>query len=144
MLARPLLMLAIVLLPLAALAEEPAAEAADRITFTVTGLKSDKGTLRCGLFPEDSWMENSVGSADAKVENARAVCEFEDLPAGTYGINAYHDKNDNGRLDVGFMRIPKEDYAASNNARSSFGPPKIEDARFVYEGGLLELSAKIR
>ena len=63
---------------------------------------------------------------------------------GTYGISSYHDKNDNGRMDLGAMRIPKEAYAASNDARGSFGPPKFEDAKFTYEGGLLELSAEIR
>ncbi len=41
------------------------------------------------------------------------------------------------------MRIPKEAYAASNNARGSFGPPKFKDARFDYPGGLLELSAEM-
>ena len=72
------------------------------------------------------------------------MCEFTDVPAGTYGISSYHDKNDNGRMDRGVMRIPKEDHATSNDARGSFGPPEFEDARFDYEGGLLELSAEIR
>ena len=116
----------------------------DLVRFTVSGIANDKGTLRCGLFPEDSWLGKSVLSANAAIEDGRAVCEFQDVPAGTYGISSYHDKNDNGKMDLGFMRIPKEDYAASNNARGSFGPPKFEDARFDYESGLLELEAEIK
>lgn len=139
-----LLIFALVLLPAAATAEEAAEEPTEGILFTVTGFKNDKGSLRCGLFPADSWLGTSVQSASAEIEDSRAVCKFENVPPGTYGISSYHDKNDNGRMDLGVMRIPKEDYAASNGARGSFGPPKFEDARFDYEGGLLELSAEVR
>ena len=117
---------------------------ADRIVFTVTGFKNDRGCLRCGLFPAESWLDASVLSVDAEIRDARAVCVFSGVPAGTYGISSYHDKNDNGKMDLGMMRIPKEDYAASNGAKGSFGPPKFEDARFTYEGGLLELASEIR
>lgn len=143
-LSRLLLILPFLLSPCAALADEAAEEPADRILFTVTGFKNDQGSLRCGLFPEDGWLDASVLSTVAEIDGARAVCEFEDVPAGTYGISSYHDRNDNGRMDLGRMRMPKEDYAASNDARGSFGPPKFEDARFDYRGGLLELSAEIR
>ena len=126
-------------------AEEAAAEApADRILFIVTGFKNDKGHLQCGLFAEDDWLGTAVRSVKAEIEDARAVCEFSGVPAGTYGISSYHDKNDNGKMDLGLMRIPKEAYAASNGARGSFGPPKFEDAGFSYEGGLLELASEIR
>lgn len=139
-----LLILLILLLPFNAVAEEATDEPADRIVFTVTGFKNDKGSLSCGLFPEDGWLDKSVLSVSAKIKDARAVCEFEGVPPGIYGISSYHDKNDNGKLDLGFMRIPKEDFAASNDARGSFGPPKFEDAKFTYEGAFLELSAKIQ
>ena len=128
----------------AAAEESTAAESEDRIVFTVTGFKNDKGRLRCGLFPEDGWLDVSVRSVDAAIEDGRAVCEFTDVTPGTYGISSYHDKNDNGKMDLGMMRIPKEDYAASGGARGSFGPPKFADAGFAYEGGRLELSSEIR
>ena len=115
-----------------------------RILFIVTGFRNDKGRLRCGLFSEAGWLDVSVRSVAAEIEDARGVCEFTGVPAGTYGISSYHDKNDNGRMDLGVMRIPKEAYAASNDARGSFGPPAFADARFIYEGGLLELAADIR
>lgn len=129
--------------------EEPAEEVAalpagDRISFTVTGFKNDRGRLRCGLFAEEGWLDAALRSVDAEIDDARAVCEFSGVPAGTYGISSYHDKNDNGEMDLGLMRIPKEDHAASNGARGSFGPPKWADAAFVYEGGLLELAAEIK
>ncbi len=141
---RLLLLLILLGPPVAARAEEAPEEKTDRILFTVTGIKNDKGTLRCGLFAEDSWLDTSVSSVAAEIVDSRAVCKFEDVPPGTYGISSYHDKNDNGRMDRGPMRIPKEDYATSNDARGSFGPPKFADAAFTYEGGLLELSAKMR
>ena len=146
MTSRTLLLLALLLSPAVVPAAEEAvgAESDDRIVFTVTGFKNDKGRLRCALFHEDGWLDVSVRSIDAEIEDGRAVCEFPGVPAGTYGISSYHDKNDNGKMDLGVMRIPKEDYAASGGARGSFGPPKFADAGFTYEGGRLELSSEIR
>ncbi len=142
--SRLLLLLTILMLPAAAMAEESADEANDRIVFTVTGFKNDKGMLRCALFDETNWLGSSVRSVAAEIIDSRAVCEIESVPPGTYGISSYHDKNDNGRMERGAMGIPKEAYATSNDARGSFGPPKFEDAAFTYDGGRLELSAEMR
>ncbi len=113
----------------------------DEIRFRVTGLRSDEGALVCGLFPRESWLKTGSPGEDDRIEGGEATCLFKDVPAGTYGISAYHDENGNGKLDSNFFRIPKEGTAASNDARGKMGPPKFEDARFVYEGGVLELEA---
>jgi uncharacterized protein (DUF2141 family) len=33
-------------------------------------------------------------------------------------------------LDTNFIGIPKENFACSNNAKGTMGPPKYEDAKF--------------
>jgi uncharacterized protein (DUF2141 family) len=49
-------------------------------------------------------------------------------------VACFHDENDNGKLDTGFLGIPKEGTTASNQASRAFGPPRFEDARFTFSG----------
>ncbi len=115
------------------------------IRFRVTGLRGDDGTLACGLFVEENWLRaGAVDGEGGAIVEGEAVCRFRGVAPGTWAISAYHDENDNGRLDTGFMRIPKEGTAASNNAYRKFGPPRYRDAKFEYRGGVLELEAEMR
>lgn len=125
--------------PAAAVAGEPG------IRFEVTGLRSDDGVVECGLFVEENWLRaGAVPGKGGEIREGVAVCFFPGVEPGTYAISTYHDENANGRLDTGFMRIPKEGTAASNNAFRKFGPPRYRDARFDYDGGVLELEAEMR
>ena len=57
-------------------------------------------------------------------------------------IGYYIEANENEKLDNNFIGIPKEEYAFSNNARSTFGPPNFESASFTldsYRKLLMEL-----
>ena len=115
------------------------------IHIRVTGLRSDDGHLVCGLFVEENWLRaGAVSGEGGEIDNGVAVCRFPDVEPGTYAISTFHDENDDGRLDTGFMRIPKEGTAASNNAYRRFGPPRYRDAKFDYDGGVLELEAEMR
>jgi len=49
------------------------------------------------------------------------------LKPGAYAIAAYHDENDNQKLDKAFTGIPTENYGFSNNARGMFGPPSLKE-----------------
>ena len=126
--------------------EEPATvEETPGIRIKVTGLRNDEGLLACGLFVEENWLRAGATPGEGgEIEAGVAVCVFRDVEPGTYAISTFHDENGDGRLDTGFMRIPKEGTAASNNAYRRFGPPRYRDAKFDYDGGLLELQAEMR
>ena len=122
-----------------AAAEEPV------IRIRVTGLRSGDGRLACGLFVEGNWLRTgAVDGEGGEIADGVAVCRFHGIEPGAYAISTFHDENGDGRLDTGFMRIPKEGTAASNNAFRKFGPPRYRDARFDYDGGVLELEAEMR
>jgi uncharacterized protein (DUF2141 family) len=69
---------------------------------------------------------------------------FNKVHAGTYGLSAFHDQNENGKLDTNFLGMPIEDYCASNNARGVFGPPSFDDAKFTFRGGTKKLEAHLK
>jgi len=106
-------------------------------------LRSDKGVVRCGLFTESGWLKAPVRSAVAGIRAGVALCVFKDVAKGSYGISAFHDENNNGKLDTNLIGLPSEDYCASRDARSSFGPPRFADAKFSYQGGLKRLAARM-
>jgi uncharacterized protein (DUF2141 family) len=109
-----------------------------------TRLREQGGVVRCGLFRKASWLKSPVATATARADAATALCVFEKIPPGVYGLSAFHDKNKNGKLDTNLLGIPSEDYGASNNARGTFGPPSFEDAKFAYRGGTVRLEAALR
>ncbi len=68
------------------------------------------------------------------VENKKATIRYTDLSAGSYAVEAFHDQNNNGKLDTNPFGIPKEPYGFSNNVRGSFGPPDFELTLFQVSG----------
>jgi hypothetical protein len=48
------------------------------------------------------------------------------------------------KVDQGFLGIPKEGIAFSNDARATLGPPKWSSARFATNGGTTEQRIKMR
>jgi len=60
----------------------------------------------------------------------------------SFAISVIHDVNGNGKLDTNLFRIPKEPYGFTNNAGTTFGPPKFEAAAIVFNSN--EQSVEIR
>ena len=77
------------------------AEASDRISVPVSGLRNDDGVVRCGLyagaaaFPKAG--EESRGVI-AKIKGGQATCVFSGLKPGTYAVAAFHAAARNSRL----------------------------------------------
>ncbi len=109
-----------------------------------TRLREQGGLVRCGLFRKAGWLKTPVATATARADAPTVLCVFERIPPGVYALSAFHDKNNNGKLDTNLLSMPIEDYGASNNARGTFGPPSFEDAKFAYRGGRARLEASLR
>ena len=105
-----------------------------KLTVAVSGLKSNTGIVKVGLYNSDgTFLKTTYKSITSEIKNNEVVVTFDNLPAGEYAITTCHDENNNGKLDKNMMGIPSEDYAASNNAKGFMGPPVYKDAKFVIE-----------
>jgi uncharacterized protein (DUF2141 family) len=101
------------------------------INVEVNGLKNNKGQVMIGIYnSEKTFLEKTFRGDVALIKKNKATATFANMPAGEYAISVFHDENSNGKLDVNFMGIPKEEYAASNGAKGFMGPPKYIDAKF--------------
>jgi uncharacterized protein (DUF2141 family) len=101
------------------------------LTVSVSGLKSNTGMVKVGLYNSDStFLKSTYKSITSEIKNNGATVTFVGIPKGDYGISTYQDENSNGKLDKNMIGIPSEDFACSNNAKGFMGPPKYEDAKF--------------
>jgi len=109
--------------------------AQNTIEVKIINFASDKGVAQIGLFNTETSFLNKVYKAKGvKIKDQKAVAIFSDIPDGTYAISVFQDKNEDKKLNT-FLGIPTENYAASNNAPSKFGPPKWKDAKFEVRNG---------
>lgn len=105
----------------------------------VEGLKDDKGKLHASIYASEEGFptkpEKALRHVDVPIVAGKARVVFEGLPPGGYAVAAYHDENGDGKLDTGFLGIPTEGLASSNDAKGFMGPPSFEKARVEIAPG---------
>jgi len=102
------------------------------LTVEVSGAGTNKGQAIFDLFnSKDNFLDQPILSQTLQINSqGRARFVIADLPAGNYAFSVIHDEDSNGELKTGFLGIPKEKVAVSNNVVPRFGPPKYRDAEF--------------
>jgi len=136
---RLLLLHTVLLICFAGSAQTSTLSSTGTLIVVVNGFHNNNGNATVELFnQEDAFpktSEKAVGIIRAKIENNKAVAEFENIPKGEYAVSVYHDENNNKKMDTNIFGIPKEGVGASNDAKGHFGPPKYKDAKFTFPGG---------
>ena len=107
---------------------------ANDLLVIVSGLRSQDGNVHIALYDDPDRFPDSDGmifKVEVPIVNGMARHKFIDLEPRRYAVAVYHDENDNDQFDQGFLGIPLEDYAFSNNAPVFLGPPSYVDAAFA-------------
>jgi len=122
------------------------AAVAGEVRIRVHGAQSAEGKVRLALFRGQAAFEAGQPLAGvfvpAKPEGVDIV--LIDLPADTYAISTFHDRNDNTELDRNLVGMPVEVFGFSNDARGTFGPPSFEKMSFVVGDAPLALEIHLR
>jgi uncharacterized protein (DUF2141 family) len=109
---------------------------ADDVTIALQGVKKATGSIvLCLWSKEEGFPDCESGKAVKRIvvpANATSA-RFDNVPAGTYAISAFHDANGNGKLDSNFLGLPLEAVGMSNNPKLN-GPPRFKPARFKLAG----------
>lgn len=104
------------------------------LTVQTSGFSSSHGSVSIAIFREIDefpvYGKQFIGKVVA-IDGKTTRVIFNDLPTGKYAIAAYHDKNNNKKLDKNQLGIPQENYGFSNNARRMFSAPSFEEACFI-------------
>lgn len=103
------------------------------VTVEFSGMKSDTGALFVAVYNnKKSFLKKRYKESVITITDKKAIATFE-LLEGEFAISAFHDVNDNKKMDTRIFGIPKEPIGTSNNAKGMFGPPKFKDAKFKVD-----------
>ncbi|MEM6857204.1 MAG: DUF2141 domain-containing protein [Pseudomonadota bacterium] len=108
-------------------------EAGQPVSVRFTGIVPETGTLWISLCTREEVPKIMQGGCaqSAKIPAKEgAQHTFNPEAPGVYVISAYHDDNDNGRLDFDEQGIPFEAIGNSRNAVGEFGPPSFDQTKF--------------
>lgn len=127
------------------------------LRITIEGVTVASGSMRIALFDKEDQYKNfdarnaeaQQGQAFRKVavkvkKSGKLVYEFKDVPAGSYAIAAFHDKDGNQQLGASVIGLPNEPYGFSRDARGTFGAPKFQDAVIKFDESNTSFSFKIK
>ena len=120
---------------------------AGELRVSVGGVQNHSGKLRVALYKtpdgfatkEGRFLEVVVPATPGTIE---AV--FANVPAGVYGLAAFHDANDNVEFDKNFIGYPQEGFGFGNDAPVFLGPPDFSDATVKVDGGIKRVSLTLR
>src|SRR5262245_7057441 len=132
--------------PALAAATAASAQSAGRLSVAVDGVRSESGSVCCGLYSSaDGFREpgREMRGAVAHIKDGRATCVFQGIPAGTYAVAVFHAEHNEAQIETGLFGKPKQGYGFSNNPSSMFGPPNFSSAAFEYKGGNLTLPVQL-
>jgi uncharacterized protein (DUF2141 family) len=110
------------------------------LTIEINDLRNSNGQILLEFTNEKG--EKITGIAQNITDN-KCVIVVNNLKQGKYAFKYFHDENKNENLNVNWMKIPKEGYGFSNNAKGTFGPPPFEKTIFeIKEDKILKCVTK--
>ena len=120
-----------------------AAQAAT-VDVLVGGVRNTRGHVHVEVCPEALFLKDCslIGRAPARVGSVWV--RVRNVPAGDYAVQAYHDENDNEKVDRGLFGIPKEGIAFSNDAPLHRSGPRFDEARFHVSEPETHIEIKLR
>lgn len=103
-------------------------------------LGAETGQVMIALFDSQAAYDGGrpvrVAALPVSGREARAV--FDALPAGEYGMKAFHDIDGDGQMNANPFGMPTEPFAFSNNAVGNMGPAGWDRARFTVSGATVQ------
>ena len=103
----------------------------------ISNLQNKSGKLFIGWYSSKETFsgKNPDFKKEVEVHNLSEISiPFDDIPDGRYGISLFLDENNNGKMDLNFLGIPKEKYGFSNNVYPATRAANFEEAAFEVQG----------
>lgn len=121
------------------------AQAAGTVTFQIDNVRSSRGMVLAAVCPKDKFLkEDCAYNAEVPAHTGQVTVTVRGVPPGEWAAQIFHDENGNEEVDQGFLGIPKEGLAFSNDAKIGLGPPKWNSARFATDGAAVSQKVRMR
>jgi len=107
------------------------------LTAEIDNVRNARGHVHIDVCPQDRFLkEDCPYSGEAAARPGMTTVTVQGVPPGNYAVQAFHDENDNLRVDRALFGIPREGVGFSNDAPIRLGPPKWADAAFAISGDM--------
>lgn len=122
---------------------------AQNIDIHFTGIKYPHGQIIVKVFvDEQGYQDNKAITTMKYNKTGLANGELKQsvgLEPGTYGFALVDDENGSGKMDFGFLGMPKEGFGFSNYYLSGMKKPKFDDFKFtIAKDQKMKITMKIR
>jgi uncharacterized protein (DUF2141 family) len=123
--------------------DPPAMAQQATVTVNVSGLHSQKGNIVVCLWNKDKDFPICSETASfkhvtVKAASSTVTATFQNVAPGEYALSAFHDENQDGKINRGFMGRPKEGIAFSgkkpDQSQSDRGRPSFDKEKFTVNG----------
>jgi uncharacterized protein (DUF2141 family) len=111
---------------------------------TVHGVRNDRGHIRIGVCGKSEFLsESCVHHAVVPAHAGDVSAEIAGIPPGQYGVAAYQDEDDSGKLKRNFFGMPKEDLGFSRDPALNFGPPSFARSAILVGNSDARITLKL-
>jgi uncharacterized protein (DUF2141 family) len=101
------------------------------LQFEIINIKNNSGKIVVEIYKDKSdWLKKPFRRIVLPTDKSSKTASF-DVPQGNYAISIYQDANENGKLDLNFLGIPKEPIGFGNNYRP-MGKPNFDSALIEF------------
>jgi len=98
------------------------------VTAVIRNIPDDTGTILVALCTENEFLDPHCRyNTQIKSRAPEVSVRFADIPAGIYAVQAFQDRNGDGKLNRTFIGIPREPIGFSRNPRLRYGPPSFDE-----------------
>lgn len=116
------------------------------LKISISGFSNSNGSCRVAVYLDKAHFndpEYAMAKESIHIVDSKAIWQVEvPIPVGTeqdgeavsrLAVSAYHDENENSRLDKNSFGIPTERYGFSNNPKRGYGPPKFREVVMLLD-----------
>jgi uncharacterized protein (DUF2141 family) len=115
------------------------------ITVIVEGVVDDKGSVRLELCRQDTFLTSSCAiTTEVKAQRGEVTMVLSGVAEGEYAIQAYHDRNDDHRVDRNILGIPVEELGFSRAPPMGLHGPSFAKAAFQHTSEPQTVTVKLR
>jgi uncharacterized protein (DUF2141 family) len=95
-------------------------------------------------FPKGGTDSDLLSSKCTPIANGVATLMFGDLKPGKYAITAFHDANNDGKMNKNSFGMPEEGFGFSNNPEIGFSAPSFGETEFPVSETKAVVPIKLR
>lgn len=121
------------------------ASAGVTVQVEVANVHSARGHVRVAICRQQEFLKETCAlRARVPAAPGTVLVRVDGVPPGTYAVQAWHDENDDGKINRNFFGLPTEGIGFSRDAPMRFGPPRFADAAVAIGAGGARLTLRLR